>query len=270
MHGAHVNCLIAQLRRFRVIHRSDYHVRIVTSWSVIADHTLIAHSVISGQRPVTGRRCNTDRFIAAYFCQWRIRCHPSLVRQFWGRCPLLSVTRQAISGQVPIAVRHSSGNFEAGAHFRPSLVRQFRGKCPLPSVTRQAILGQVPIAVHCSSGDFWGKCPLLGGAIFTRLIASRVVIAGAHVRGQFCLQCWPHVRSSSPFSSTTIRFGEIDVCFSVKGSFLREDSGPVFVYVVATSFIVNRIPYRHPSGTNPAVPNTDPAQPPGPFWRVYL
>ncbi len=68
-------------------------------------------------------------------------CRPSLVRQFWGRCPLPSVTRQAILGQVPTAVLHSSGNFRAGAHCRPSLVRQFRGKRPLPSVTRQAISG---------------------------------------------------------------------------------------------------------------------------------
>ncbi len=177
--------------------------------------------------------------------------------------PLPSVTRQAILGQVPIAVHHPSGSFGAGAHCHPSLVRQFRGKCPLPFITRQAILGQVPIAIRCSSGDFWGKCPLLGGAIFTRLIASRVAIAGAHVPGQFHLQRQPHVRSSSPFSPPTFRFSEIDVCFSIKGSFLREDSGLIFVYVVATSFIVNHVPFRRPSGT-------DPAQSPGPFWRVYL
>ncbi len=69
-------------------------------------------------------------------------CRPSLVRQFRGRCPLPSVTRQAISGHVPIAIRHLSGNFGAGAHCRLSLVRQFRGRCPLPSVARQAISGK--------------------------------------------------------------------------------------------------------------------------------
>ncbi len=254
MHGAGVNCPIAQLRQFRVLHDSDYRVQIVTSRSVIADLASIAHSVISGQRPVTRRRCNTDWLIAAYHRQWRICCHPisgqvpiavrhSLVRQFRGRCPLLSAPRQAISGQVPIAVRHSSGNFLAGAHCHPSLVRQFWGRCPLPSVTRQAISGQVPIPIRCLSGNFWGKCPLLGGAIFTRLIASRVAIAGAHVQGQFHLQCRPHVRSSSPSSPPTVRFSEIDVRFSITGSFLQEDSSPLFVYVGATSFIVNHVPF---------------------------
>ncbi len=70
----------------------------------------------------------------------------SLVRQFWGQCPLPSVTRQAISRQVPIAIRHSSGNFGASAHCRSSFVRQFRGRCPLLSVAHQAIPRQVPIA----------------------------------------------------------------------------------------------------------------------------
>ncbi len=135
MHSTGVNCPIAQLRRFRVLHGSDYRVQIITSRSVIADLTTIAHPVISGQSPVTGRGCNTDRLIAAYYHQWRIRCHPSLVWQFWGRCPLPSVTRQAILGQVPTAVHRSSGNFRAGAHCHPLLVRRF--------------LGQVPIAGRC-------------------------------------------------------------------------------------------------------------------------
>ncbi len=176
VHGAGVNCFIAQLRWFRVFHWFDYRVWIVTSWSVIADLTSIAHSIISGQRSVTRRRCNTDRLIATYYRQWRAHCRRSLVRQFWGKCPLLSVTRQAILGQVPVAIRHLSGNFGASAHCRSSLVRQFRGKCPLPSVACQAISGQVPTAVHRSSGNFGA------GAHCRPLLIRRFFGASAH--------CW--------------------------------------------------------------------------------
>ncbi len=128
--------------------------------------------------------------------------------------------------QVPIAVHHQSDNFGASAHCRPSLIRQFRGRCPLPSATHPAIPGQVPIAVRGSSGDFRGNCPLLGGAIFARLISSRVAVAAAHVPSQFCLQHQPHVRSLSPFSPPTVRFGEINVRFPLKGRFYKRTAVP--------------------------------------------
>ncbi len=147
MHGAGVNCPIAQLRQFWVFYGSDYRIRIVTSPSIIADLTFITHPAISGQVPIAVRHSSGNFGASAH-------CHPSLVRQFRGKCPRPFIACQAISGQVPIAVHHSSGNFGAGAHCHPSLVRQFRGKRPLPSITRKAISGQVPTAVHRSSGNF--------------------------------------------------------------------------------------------------------------------
>ncbi len=77
--------------------------------------------------------------------------HLALFRWFWGEG---SATRQAILGQLPVAVRYQSGNFGASAHCHPPPVWQFRGKCPLPSATSLAISGQVPIAVNHSSGNF--------------------------------------------------------------------------------------------------------------------